>query len=193
MDSPIPNLKVVQLLGALGARIKEYDAHSIVRRLSTKLYAESLYLNAPFWVENKTIAKSLMENKSVKETLNFARVVDVALLGVGTSDINHCSYYLAGFVSEEEILDIRKTGAVGDVCGRFFNINGNLSALEFHDRLIGISCNDLMHIPLRIGAAGGAAKIDPIIGALRNGLINILVSDEYTISEVLKRTNGNYM
>jgi DNA-binding transcriptional regulator LsrR (DeoR family) len=54
--------------------------------------------------------------------------------------------------------------------------------------MIGISLDDLLKIPVRMGVAGGAAKLNPIIGALRSGLINILISDAATITEVLNRT-----
>lgn len=192
VTTPISDIKVVQLLGAFGARIKEYDGHSIVRRLEEKLDAESIYINAPFLVENKKVAASLFENKNVEEPLRFGKHADIALLGVGSSELSHCSYYLANYVNREEILDIQEKGAVGDVCARFFSIDGELIPEIFQDRMIGISLDDLVNIPLRIGVAGGAAKIDPIIGALRSGLINILVSDTATIAEVLERTNHTY-
>ena len=187
--SILQELKVVQLLGALGARIEDYDAHAIVRRLAGKLDAEGFYINAPFLVEDKNIAESLLENRSIQETLSQGKRADIALLGVGSSDIAHCSFFLADYVTRKEILEIQKTGAIGDVCGRFFDINGKMTALEFQNKLIGISLEDLMNIPVRIGVAGGPAKIDPIIGALRGHLINTLVSDVKTISEVLIRTN----
>jgi deoxyribonucleoside regulator len=192
VTTPISDIRVVQLLGAFGARIKEYDGHSIVRRLEEKLDAESIYINAPFLVENKKVAASLFENKNVEEPLRFGKHADIALLGVGSSELSHCSYYLANYVNREEILDIQEKGAVGDVCARFFSIDGELIPEIFQDRMIGISLYDLVNIPLRIGVAGGAAKIDPIIGALRSGLINILVSDTATIAEVLERTNHTY-
>jgi DNA-binding transcriptional regulator LsrR (DeoR family) len=188
VTSPIADIKIVQLLGALGARIKEYVGHSIVRRLEEKLDAESIYINAPFLVENKRIAASLFENKNVEEPLRLWKHADIALLGVGSSELAHCSYFLADYVNREEILDIQKTGAVGDVCGRFFSIEGEIIPEIFQDRMIGISLDDLLKSPVRMGVAGGAAKLNPIIGALRSGLINILISDAATITEVLNRT-----
>jgi deoxyribonucleoside regulator len=189
LSQAISGLKVVQLLGALGARIKEYDGHAIVRRLEEKLDAEAIYINAPFLVENKEVADSLLENKSVVESISYAERSDIALLGVGSSDLAHCSYYLADYVNLNEIKSVQAAGAIGDVCGKFFDIDGNLCADEFRKRLIGIHVDNLMKIPIRIGVAGGPAKIKPIIGALRAGLINVLVSDRETVKEVLRNTD----
>lgn len=190
VEQPLQEIKVVQLLGAFGARIKDYDGHSVVLRLRSKLDAEGIYLNAPFLVENKDVAHAFLENKSIQETLNYARQADIALLGVGSTDLKHSSYFLADYVTRDDILSIQSTGAVGDVCGRFFNLQGEICAEEFQQRFIGINIEDLLSIPIRIGIAGGSAKIDPIIGALRGGLINILVSDEACIREVLRRVDN---
>jgi DNA-binding transcriptional regulator LsrR (DeoR family) len=185
----IPGIKVVQLLGALGSRNEQYDAHAIVQRLASNLDAEAIFMNAPFLVENADIARSLISNKSVQEALKFGNQANIALLGVGSSEIEHSSYYQANYVHKNEILEIQSSGAIGDVCGRFYDLNGNMTAQKFQERLIGISVEYLKRIPIRIGVAGGLAKVQPIIGALRGGLINILISDERTILEVLKQNN----
>lgn len=187
--SPPPGIRVIQLLGALGARIAQYDAHAIVRRLADKLDAEGVHLNAPFLVENQTIAQSLLSTKSIEETLTLGKHANIALLGVGSADLETSSYYLADYVNKEGMLEIQRTGAIGDVCGRFYDISGKMTAFDFQNRLIGISAENLRNIPIRIGVAGGPAKVDPIIGALRSQIINILVSDSRTVNEVLERTN----
>jgi DNA-binding transcriptional regulator LsrR (DeoR family) len=187
-NTTIQDIKVVQLLGALGARIEDYDAHAIVQRLARKLDADGYYINAPFLVEDKNIVDSLQKNRNIQETLRWGKQADIALLGVGSSDKEFCSFYLADYVTRKEIEEIQNTGAIGDVCGRFYDINGQMTAQAFQNKLIGISLKDLMGIPIRLGVAGGAAKIDPIIGALKGRLINTLVSDVNTISEVLRRT-----
>jgi len=186
--SSIPNLTVVQMLGALGAHIKEYDGHAIVRRLEDKLDAYGIYFNAPFFVEDEKMAKVIMDSKSYEEPMQLTQEADVALLGVGSIEIDHSSYYLAGYLSQEEIFSIRERGAVGDVCAQFFNEQGKLIDHDFQKRMLGIPASILKRIPIRIGVAGGLAKVMPIIGALKGGFINILISDSATAVEVLKRT-----
>lgn len=186
----IQDIKVIQLLGALGARIKEYDAHSIVNRLAKKLGAEGYYINAPFLVDENSTADSLLKNRNIQETIQLGKQADIALLGVGSTEDAYCSFFKADYVTRNEIEGIQQAGAIGDVCGRFFDKNGQMTAKSFQEKLIGISLQDLLHIPVRLGIAGGPAKIQPIIGALRGRLINSLVSDSKTISEVLNRTSG---
>ena len=186
-STKVPNIKVVQLLGALGSRNTEYDAHAIVQRLSGKLDAEAIFMNAPFLVNDANVAHALLANPSVQEAINFGYKANLALFGVGSSQPEHSSYYLANYVQLDEIAEIQASGAIGDVCGRFYDLNGNMVAQKFQERLIGIPLEALKRIPIRIGVAGGLAKVQPIIGALRGGFINILISDERTILEVLKQ------
>jgi deoxyribonucleoside regulator len=189
ISSRISDLKVVQLLGALGARVKEYDAHTIVRRLEEKLDAEGIYFHAPFLVDDEHTAKTLREEKGVAESLSMCKKADVALLGVGSIDLAYCSYYLSGYVTAKELLAIQNEGAVGDVCAIFFDLNGEIKAHDFRKRTIGVMPEVLFNIPIRIGIAGGPEKVKPIIGALNGKLINILVSDSETATIVLEQTN----
>ena len=91
-------VKVVQLVGAMGARITEYDGHYLVRRMAEKLGGEAYYLNAPYLCQNAQVAKALLETKGVKETIGIAKKTDVALLGIGTTVPEHSSFFLAGYV-----------------------------------------------------------------------------------------------
>ncbi len=77
-------------------------------------------------------------------------------------------------------------GAVGNVCGLFFDINGEPTARDFQSRSMTISKRDLLTMPTRIGIAGGAGKIKAILGAVRGKYINVLVTDDITAAAVLE-------
>ena len=80
---------------------------------------------------------------------------------------------------------------VGDVCGWHFDATGKTRDLEFHSRLLTISQNDLLNIPLRIGIAGGHRKAEPIVGAIKAGYINALVTDQSAAERILEITAGS--
>jgi len=187
---PLPGIKVVQLLGAVGTRLYQYNGTSIVRRLEEKLDAEGIYLNAPYIVDNAEVAKLLKMNRDVREALTYGNKSDTALLGIGSTEYDSSPYYLAGFITEQELTSIQESGAVGDVCGLFFDKDGKMCCPQFNDHTIGINYQNLMGIPNRIGVAGGPAKVKPLVGALKSGLINILVTDAVTAKAVLDFKNS---
>jgi deoxyribonucleoside regulator len=184
-------IKVVQLLGAMGARNMEYDGHDLVSRMSEKIGGEAYYLNAPYVCQNAAMAKSLLETKGIKETISLGKQADVALLGIGTTLPDYSSFYLAGYISLQELQRLRREGAVGDVAGLHFDVNGEPTAEEFSDRLVSIRRKELVSIPVRLGVAGGEGKVEAILAALRGKCINVLVTDSMTARKVLDRAKTN--
>ena len=182
---PMP-VRVVQLVGAMGARNMEYDGHDLVARITEKLDGEAYYLNAPYLCQSPEMAKSLLETKSVRETISVGKKTDLALLGIGTTSPDYSSFYLAGYVTRRELDELRKAGAVGDVCGLHFDVDGQPACDDFCERLVSIRRQDLLSIPLRLGVAGGEGKAEAILGALRSKYINVLVIDRMTARKVLK-------
>jgi deoxyribonucleoside regulator len=181
-------IKVVQLLGAMGARNMEYDGHDLVSRMSEKIGGEAYYLNAPYLCQNAAMAKSLLETKGIKETISLGKQADVALLGVGTTLPDYSSFYLAGYISLQELQRLRREGAVGDVVGLHFDVNGQPTAEEFSDRLVSIRRKELVSIPIRLGVAGGEGKVEAILAGLRGKYVNVLVTDTMTARKVIDRS-----
>jgi DNA-binding transcriptional regulator LsrR (DeoR family) len=185
VDGPLP-LKIVQLLGALDARNHEYDGHGLVSRLVDRTGGEGFYLNEPFICPNPEMVRTLRQTQGIRETVSMAQRVQVLLAGVGSTLPEHCSFYLAGYMPLEGLMQLRQQGAVGDVCGLHFTVEGQPCCDELRERLVTIQPEELLNIPVRIGVAGGAGKVDAILGALRSGYINELVTDTVTARRVLE-------
>jgi deoxyribonucleoside regulator len=186
-EKPGPSsMEIVQLVGALGAQHNVYDGPGLVQRLAQIIGCQGYYLNAPFLVEEPGIARALLQNHNVAEAMALAKKCDVAVVGVGSTAAEFSSFYQAGYVSLEDLNQLRSAGMVGDVCGRHFDIQGETPELDFHERLVTISEVDLKNIPTRIAVAGGPGKAEAILGALRGGYINVLVTDTSAASRLLE-------
>jgi len=185
VTEPMP-LKVVQLVGAMGAHNMKYDGHDLVARITEKLGGDAYYLNAPYLCQSAEMAKSLLETKSIRETISIGKKTDIGLLGIGTTSPDHSSFYLAGYITRRELDDLRKAGAIGDVGGLHFDINGQPACDDFSERLVSIRRQDLLSIPVRLGVAGGEGKAEAILGALRSKYVNVLVIDSMTARKVLE-------
>jgi deoxyribonucleoside regulator len=178
--------KVVQFVGAQGARNVEYDGHALVKRLAEKLGGEGYYLNAPCLCQTPEIAQSMRETKGIRETIDMGKRVQIALLGIGTTETEYSSFYLSGQLTREELSSIRSNGVVGDIAGNYFKQDGTPYMDDFLSRMITIRWEDLQKIPIRIGIAGGPGKVSAISGALQSGLITHLVTDSNTARLITK-------
>ncbi len=178
-----PNVRIVQCVGALGNR-QSCDTPLIVQRMAQILGAQPFLLYAPLFVESEETRSQLLQERSIRETLELARRADLLLVGIGTTDPETSSLKRAGYLSDDDLEALRRRGAVGDICGHFLDREGRLvPALEQH--LIGITLADIRQIPCVFAVAGGLTKAEAIRAALRSGLVHILITDKGAAAKVL--------
>ncbi len=180
------SVKIIQLVGAQGAKNAEYDGHALVTRLAEKLGGEGYFLNAPCLCQTPEIAASMRETRGIRETIEMGKQSDIALVGIGTTETEYSSFYLSGLLTEEELSAIRRNGVVGDVAGNYYYRDGSAYMDPFLSRMITIRREDLVRIPVRIGIAGGPGKVEAIRAALSSRLVNSLVTDSVTARQVLE-------
>lgn len=186
--SNLASVQIVQLVGVLQSNSHAYNAQALVEIMSRKLGGGGTYLYSPFIVENAQTAQSILGLPDVRETLAVGRRSDIALMGIGTVlDANFSSLYQGGHITLQTLQELRDDGAVGDVGGVHIDIDGNVAGGDFNKRMVGISGDDLLAIPMRLAVAGGIAKADAILGALRGGYVNLLVTDSETAEVVLAK------
>jgi DNA-binding transcriptional regulator LsrR (DeoR family) len=146
-------------------------------------------MNVPFIVDKPETVESLLSVQGVCETMEMAKECDLGLFGVGSLELDYSTFFNAGYLVLDEMKGLTVHGAVGNVCGLFFDINGESTARDFQSRSMTISKRDLQTIPTRIGIAGGTGKIKAILGAIRGGYINILVTDDITAAAIIRLEN----
>lgn len=165
------------------------NADHISRRLAKKFGGSSETLYAPAYVENRALKQAFMQNGTIKETLDRARKADIALVGIG--DMNENSYMVKlGWFSPQEIVDASlNQGVIGDIAGYdFFNAQGQHIDTVMHDRVIGVSIEELRNIPCVIAIASENTKALAILGALRTGAIDIIATSASNIRTILSMT-----
>ncbi|MCJ7689713.1 MAG: RNA polymerase subunit sigma-70, partial [Clostridiaceae bacterium] len=110
---------------------------------------------------------------------------NIALVGIGNVD-EGSTLYKHKFLGKDEKDLIKSKGGVVDICFIPFNINGEIVETEISNRIIGIDATSLIDIPLVIGVAGGEEKKNTVLGALKSGLLNVIITDSDTASYVLE-------
>ncbi|MGB0665067.1 MAG: sugar-binding transcriptional regulator [Pontibacterium sp.] len=154
----------------------------ICRRLATRFGGESETLYSPAYVDDTELRTHLLANPTIKQTLDAARRADLALIGIG--DISEDSNLVRmGWFTPQEISHARLSGTIGDMMGYdFINIYGERSAVELQNHVIGLNINEVARIPNVVAVASESTKGAAILGALRTGAINTLIT---TTSNVL--------
>jgi DNA-binding transcriptional regulator LsrR (DeoR family) len=175
-ESGAKALTVVQAMGSVDSSASVFDAQEIGRVLVKRLGGAFLSLNTPAFIPEKRTRDALLELpqvRSVHENLGRARV---ALVGLGT--LTNSVFVERGPLDAAMLADLRRAGAVGEVCGRFFDARGNECATAWRDRVISVQVAQLRRIPLAIAIVSGTDRTAAIEAAVRGGLIKALIIDE---------------
>jgi len=83
------------------------------------------------------------------------------------------------------IRELERAGAVGEVCGRFIDENGNECATAWRDRVIGVRVEQLRNIPHVVGVVSGNDRSHAILAAIKGKIIKALVIDEVGAATLL--------
>lgn len=174
-------IKIVSLAGNLMGNYS-WNPMSIGMKLSEKLGVPFYGLWTPFKADSIEAAEMIREQESVAQVLKMAEKVEISVIGIG-GPINKESFqFRKRMFSEDEILFLKKVKAIGDILGRWFDVNGRLVFEELNKRIIGAP----VKTPGKtIAVAGGLYKVDAIKGALRGKLVDVLITDERVAEHVL--------
>lgn len=176
---------VVQAVGSMPVAMQEADSSELVRKLGQKLDGDVAYLSAPLLADNAEAAAVLRRQSGIKNTLQAARDADVALVGIGNLGPDATAFGRASLIAPEEMPALVAEGAVGEIVGWTYDLDGIILSNHFTNRLIGITLEDLGQIPNTIAVARGPEKAAAILGALRTGIIDVFGTDNTTASTVL--------
>ncbi|MFO7633350.1 MAG: sugar-binding domain-containing protein [Caldilinea sp.] len=183
------HVNVVQAVGSIALATPELDSASLTRELATKLGGTAHYLSAPMVVDTVEASEMLRSQRDIQRSLEMARGADVALVGVGNLDPATSEFAKAGYLSADDLTQIRVSGGIGDMSGQIFTAEGAPYTGGFNERVIGLRLDDLRTIPTVMSIAIGEAKTQAIFGALRTGVIDVFCTDLDTASAVLQLEN----
>jgi len=102
------------------------------------------------------------------------------LVGLGVPTSDSVLVRDGTIITQRDLTNLREAGAVGDIALRYIDEEGEPVGSEIDERIIGLSLEQIVEIPQTIGVAGGEEKVDVIRAALRGGLLDVLVTDDFT-------------
>lgn len=176
---------VLTLSGGFTQPDHDVSGYDISWPLADTLGAKLEVLFCPLVAETASVKKAILSDQKLAAQVKRAEDVDIALVSIGFPDYAMPLYRL-GFCEREDVDALIEAGAVGEVIVTFFDINGEFVRTNLYDRSIGVPFETLKKIPETVGIAGGLEKRDAILGALRSGALDVLITDERTAEEVLK-------
>lgn len=186
------NAQVVQILGGVGNPSAEGHAQHLTSRLASLLRGQAHFLPAPGVLSSAGAMNAILSDPFVSETIGLFDKVTMALVGIGSVEPSRLLASSGNVFSEQEIETLRASGAVGDLCLRFYEAHGKPVITPLDKRVISMKLEQLRNVKRSVGIAGGARKVAAIRGALEGGWINVLITDRCTAEKLLETVPETY-
>ena len=156
-----------------------------VGRLAELTKARHYPTPLPVLMSSEAERDQMLKMDPVTKVRAIAARADLRLVGVGQMDKN-AQFHVDGFISREELLELMRLGAVGELTGWAYDATGRFIKGGTNRRLTSVPHPVPATAPT-IAAALGPAKVPAILAALKGRLINGLITDEATARALLDR------
>lgn len=186
---PLHGAMVVQINGSTN----RHDSASpyvgaILQSIADAFDARVVLFPVPAFFDYPETKRAMWRERSVRHVLDLQRRLDVAVFGVGSLHGAIPSHvYSAGYLDVNELAQIEREGAVGDVCTVLLREDGSYADIDFNKRATGLTPLELGRVPRRICVVADPRRASALLGALRAGVATDLVCDDMTARAVLRR------
>lgn len=178
---------VVQLVGGLNSQNPATKSDEIARALALRLGCDSNLLYAPAIVESEAAREVIVNDGALGATMALIDRCDLALLGIGELG-QTATIYRQGYITEEQLKTMVAEGYVGDMAMHHFRADGQWVEAN---TVIGVDPKTLGKIPTVVGLASGENKWKAVLGAVRTGVLNVLVIDKSIALKLAQEYNLN--
>lgn len=170
-----PQHQIVSMIGAF-ASDGSANRYDVALQAAEKLQARFYLLPAPRVAESESDRKQWCNHRAYKIVTGLAQRADVTFLGIGTIALQGAMHE-DGFIDDDEVAELQKHGAIGELICHAFNADGKLVSSSLSPR---VTTPPLVAKPAKpvIAFAGGSKKAEAVRAALRGGWLTGLVTDE---------------
>jgi len=179
-----PDLQLVSLVGNISpdGSASFFDT---VARFADLTKARHYPMPLPLFVSSEAEREQLLQINPVTRIRAIAEKADLRLVGVGQID-QGAQLYVDGFINREELLELMRLGAVGELTGWAFDAQGRIIEGGTNQRVTSVP-HRVSADSLTVGAAVGPAKVAAIRAALEGRMLTGLITDETTAKALLQR------
>lgn len=192
---PRVNREDLVLASVSGSLTRKFSTNKldVIQQLVERTGGEGYFMPVPYLAKDEAEHRVLMQQASVQFSLNLARNANVYVIGLGALQTNHYLHSV-GLVSDQDLEQLREAGAVCDLIGSFYDIQGKLVDHPLNNQGLGIKAQEMVGKQV-VAVAGGLGKELAVLGGLRAGLISDLVVGESTAEKIVlmleASPNGN--
>jgi DNA-binding transcriptional regulator LsrR (DeoR family) len=175
----LPGCTFVEMVGGIEDKDPRFDTYNVSWKLAETCGGTARHLFTPAVLSSVQARDMMLSDTRTSEILAMARHSDMSLLAIGDPSIN-CPVFRMAHLDETHIQALQTQGAVGEILGRPYRIDGSSVTSPIEDRVLGLTLEQIRCMSLVVAVAGGPERQLAILGALRQHFIKVLVTDAET-------------
>ncbi len=175
--------RIVSLIGNI-APDGSASYFDVIMRIADKVRAPHYPMPVPV-ISDTPEERAMFHNlRAVQNVFELARAADISFVGVGQMT-DDAPLLKDGFVSLDELREMQRLGAAGEVAGWVYDSTGRYMDFGINNRTGGVRVEPGRDA-LVIGIAAGPAKVGAMRAALSGNILNGLITDETTAEALLR-------
>lgn len=156
--------------------------NQMVMQAAQRLRARTHFLSLPMVVSSSGLRNALVKEVGIQDVIGRWNRIQLACVGIG---VVPPVPGMVVYIGEEHLPRLVEAGAVGDMCGVYYDREGRIIKSGLENRMIAASVDQLKAIDCLVAVACGEDKAVAVLGALRTGLISALFIDQDMAEEIL--------
>ncbi|MGN6325507.1 sugar-binding transcriptional regulator [Pseudolysinimonas sp.] len=178
-------VEVVQVNGGVTLNRRPGTAAPTASTIAAKADGEAVLLPSPAILERLETKQAIVADRVVADALARAASASAYLLTAGAA-VRDSALVESGYLTPDDIAELVRKGAVGDVLGRFVDADGNIVDPALDERTVGLGLDRLRAAETAILVVAGRAKHDIARTVVTSGLCTVLVTDDATARALLE-------
>jgi len=179
---PLETSWVVGLIGGI-TRATGSNSFDVATRMAARLGVECHYITAPIFCPSSNSRDALLEIDELTDVLARTEIADIALVSCGS--VSESSSLTHVRVIKDNLDDIVRAGAVGEILGCFLDAQGRPVSHFINETIVALPPEKLRIKPFPILISGGMSKFRIIRAILRGGYVNRLATNEEVASALV--------
>lgn len=176
---------VVQMNGGVSVNRRPGGAAPLAATIAKRASGHAVLLPSPAILDRLETKQAIEADRTIAGVLDQAAAADAYLFTAGVCDASS-AHVDNGYLTPDDVDELTRRGAVGDVLGRYVDADGNIVDPELDSRTLGLGLEQLREAELAIFVTAGAAKHDIARTVVRAGLCTTVVTDEETARALLE-------
>lgn len=177
-------IAAVQLTGCLKLPNPAAESRELVRTVAAAYYGSYHYLDAPLYLQSAAVRSEFLKEPLLQDTLKKAAGMSTIITGIGgRSSLPLTNPAFRPYVTEH---DLQQAGqCCGSIYGYVLDSHGQIADLDLNRQVVAVPAETILRVPHRLAVVYGRHKAEATYKAIKNHLINEILTDTDTALNLL--------